>query len=775
MQQGYYEAAIQKAGDGYRQSHSNDPAWPWRFRILQAEALMRNRQLKDSLELLAEDPPSNLPVEIAARKRIVQGQALCRFNRGADGQAVLNQAESLLPSGSTALHAELAFARGYCAFSTPPVARQYFEKAADLARGTDPFIAASALGNIGYLASREGRLDEAIDWFKKVVPLAQAANSQLLEEKTLGNLGDSYTTLGDYKRAIDNSERAERIAADIGRLDDQESWLVDLGVCYAALTGDYPGKAEESYLKALSIASNLHDADISRRSLHDLTQLAIKEHDLIKAETYWKREVALTGPAELHDVDASLDEAEISLGRKNLAKARQLFQSIVQNPKASSLRRAVALALLGKIYWTENNPAQADRKFQQGVHTIEDALSRLKEEYRVSFIDQYRYFDTYIGFLVAQGRPALALQLAEHIRALAQGANPGKTTPELNISTIQRRLKDRNQIILDYQLTDDESYLWVITPKLFRVFHLPSHHDLHPLIDAYNGAIQDQRRLDDSFAGQELYKALVQPAEKFIPAGSEVMIVPSKILCLVNFETLVVPGNKPHYWIEDVVVQNLGSLQSMVGSRTTRGQNAKELLLMGAPEEVNASFPVLKHAADEIERVRSHYPAPREQVISGAGATPQSYKSSNPHEYRFIHFVTHGIANEMVPMESAIVLSGAAGSYKLYARDIIAIPLDADLVTISACYGAGKRWYVSEGMVGLGWAFMRAGARQVVAALWEVDDASTPRLMDDFYTELNKGKRVADALRLAKLALLHSDDVHSRPYYWASLQLYTRS
>ena len=734
---------------------------------------MRNRQPKDSIELLAENPPSNLPVEISARKQIVQGQALCRSNRRSDGEAALLEAERLLPSSATSLHAELAFARGYCAFDAPPVAKEYFEKAAELARGSDPFIAASALGNIGYLAGKDGRRDEAIDWFQKVVPLAQAANSRLLEEKTLGNLGNNYVSLGDYKRAIDNSERAERIAADIGRLDDQESWLVDLGVCYAALTGDYPGKAEESYLKALSIASNLHDADISRRSLHNLTQLAIKEHDLAKAETYWKQEVALNGPVELNDVDASLDEAEISLARQNLAKAGQLFQSIVQNPKASALRRAVALAHLGKIYWTENKPVQADRMFQQAVYTIEETLSKLKEEYRVSFMDQYPYFDTYIGFLVAQGKPVQALQLAEHIRALAQGATPGKTQARLNVTKIQSRLKDRNQIILDYQLTDDESFLWVITPKLFKVFHLPSHHELHPLIDSNNSAIQDQRRLDDSFAGQELYKALVQPAEKLIPAGSEVMIVPSKILCLVNFETLIVPGNKPHYWIEDVVVQNLGSLLSSAGSRMSRNRNAKELFLMGAPEEVNSTFPVLKHAADEIERVRNHYPAPQELVISGASATPQSYKSSNPQAYRFIHFVTHGIANEMAPMESAIVLSGPAGSYKLYARDIIAIPLDADLVTISACYGAGKRWYVSEGMVGLGWAFMRAGARQVVAALWEVDDASTPRLMDDFYTELNKGKRVADALRLAKLAMLHSDDVHNRAYYWGSLQLYT--
>jgi CHAT domain-containing protein/tetratricopeptide (TPR) repeat protein len=775
LQQGYYDGAIQAASEGYRQSQKKDALWSWRFRILQAEALMRNRQFKQSVDLLVENPPPNLPPEITARKRIVQGQALCRFNRRADGKAILNQAEDLIPSGSASLYAELAFARGNCAFDTPLVARQYFEKAAELARGKDPFIEASALGNVGYLLGAEGRRDEAVDWFQKVVPPAQAANSPLLEEKALGNLGESYAELGDYKRAIDNSESAEHTASDIGRLDDQEVWLVDLGMSYAALPGDYPGKAESAYLKALAIATGLHDAEIARRALHDLTQLALKERAFGKAEAYWKQEVAQIATEISLDLDATLDEAELAESQRDLVKAKLLFQRILDSPKTNALRRSVAQEWLGKIYWNEHDFAHAGRMFRAGLHTVEDALSKRKEEYRVSFLDQHAFFDTYIRFLVAQGKPAQALQVAEHGRSLAQSTDPRHASTELNIGVVQRRLRERNQIILDYQLTDDESYLWVLTPAHFQIFHLPSHQELHSLIDGYNTAIQEQRTIDDSFGGKELYKALVQPAQRLIPLGSQVIIVPSKILCLLNFETLIVPGNKPHYWVDDVVVQNLSSLGESRVAHSIHNRNVKELLLIGAPEEVNTSFPTLKHASDEIARVGNRFTALQERVISGAGATPESYKSSNPQQYRFIHFVTHGIANEMVPMESAIVLSGNAASYKLYARDIVSIPLQADLVTISACYGAGKRWYVSEGIVGLGWAFMRAGAHQVIAALWEVDDAVTPKLMDDLYTGLKKGQSAAAALRAAKLKMLLSDDLHRRPYYWASLQLYSGS
>ena len=92
-------------------------------------------------------------------------------------------------------------------------------------------------------------------------------------------------------------------------------------------------------------------------------------------------------------------------------------------------------------------------------------------------------------------------------------------------------------------------------------------------------------------------------------------------------------------------------------------------------------------------------------------------------------------------------------SFKLYARDIMQHPIDARLVTISACYGSGTRSYAGEGLVGLSWAFLRAGAHNVIGALWEVSDDSTPQLMDALYQGLADGQNPATALRRAKLSL----------------------
>ncbi len=77
--------------------------------------------------------------------------------------------------------------------------------------------------------------------------------------------------------------------------------------------------------------------------------------------------------------------------------------------------------------------------------------------------------------------------------------------------------------------------------------------------------------------------------------------------------------------------------------------------------------------------------------------------------------------------------------------------------------------------MGLSWAFLRAGAHNVIAALWEASDVSTEQLMDKFYDELNKGESPDVALRTAKLSLLRSGNAFRKPFYWAPFQLYNGS
>jgi CHAT domain-containing protein len=194
--------------------------------------------------------------------------------------------------------------------------------------------------------------------------------------------------------------------------------------------------------------------------------------------------------------------------------------------------------------------------------------------------------------------------------------------------------------------------------------------------------------------------------------------------------------------------------------------------------EANKDFPALPQAPEEMEAIEKYFPANNREVLEGKQATAKAYLSSHPERFFYVHFVTHGTASVSHPLESAVILSTDGDSYKLYARDIVQHSLNAELVTISACNGAGLQSYSGEGLVGLSWAFARAGAHNVIGALWEVSDASTPQLMDSLYSGLTKGKDPATALRDAKLAMLHSADAGSvfrKPFYWAPFQVYAGS
>jgi CHAT domain-containing protein len=230
--------------------------------------------------------------------------------------------------------------------------------------------------------------------------------------------------------------------------------------------------------------------------------------------------------------------------------------------------------------------------------------------------------------------------------------------------------------------------------------------------------------------------------------------------------------------MEDVTLSTGSSLKLLSASTNSSSPTQKSMLLVGNPNSPNREYPPLAEAPDEMRKIAGHFPAGQCKVLQGAGATAVAYLQSNPERFTYLHFVTHGTASHTRPLESAVILSKEGDSFKLYARDIVAHRLKAQLVTISACNGAGTRAYAGEGLVGLSWAFLRAGARNVVASLWDVSDASaTPELMDAMYRSLDRGENPATALRQAKLFILKSNGstVFRKPFYWAPFQLYVGS
>jgi CHAT domain-containing protein len=115
---------------------------------------------------------------------------------------------------------------------------------------------------------------------------------------------------------------------------------------------------------------------------------------------------------------------------------------------------------------------------------------------------------------------------------------------------------------------------------------------------------------------------------------------------------------------------------------------------------------------------------------------------------------------------SGLVLAGANRTVKdathddggiLTAEAVAGLSLDGlELAVLSACETGLGEVGGGEGVLGLQRAFHIAGARNVIASLWQVDDEATAALMGLFYLNLWQQELTPlEALRQAQLALYH--------------------
>jgi CHAT domain-containing protein len=157
------------------------------------------------------------------------------------------------------------------------------------------------------------------------------------------------------------------------------------------------------------------------------------------------------------------------------------------------------------------------------------------------------------------------------------------------------------------------------------------------------------------------------------------------------------------------------------------------------------------------------------EVLRGAGATRAAVSRAAP-PARVLHLATHGLVNDTRPLFSAVAVAPARkdDDGRLYAHDVTALDLSAELVVLSACETARGKEYRGEGTVGLAWAFFVAGAPAVVVSQWSVADDATAALMEAFHRRVAAGsdRDRAESLRQAQLGLL-KDRRTRHPFYWA--------
>jgi CHAT domain-containing protein len=195
--------------------------------------------------------------------------------------------------------------------------------------------------------------------------------------------------------------------------------------------------------------------------------------------------------------------------------------------------------------------------------------------------------------------------------------------------------------------------------------------------------------------------------------------------------------------------------------------SAKSILAIGEPEVAgDHDLPPLPDARREAENASSRFA--RFVLLEGPTATLVEVRNRLGAAEVF-HFAGHGYGGD----GGGLVLRGAGGGpVLLTASEIQDLHLSrCRLAVLSGCStGSGERDGPGDPQ-SLVRAFLHAGARDVVASLWNLDSAGTRVFMGEFYTAMFSGAPADQSLRKAAAALRAKGE-YRHPYYWAGLQVF---
>lgn len=347
------------------------------------------------------------------------------------------------------------------------------------------------------------------------------------------------------------------------------------------------------------------------------------------------------------------------------------------------------------------------------------------------------------------------------------------------VEDVQSTILKSDEILIEYFLGAKSGTMWAITPTGFHVRRLPPRAEIEAAVRPYLAAIANPEVVADDQA-KSLAAMLLPDLEKIAGDRSHMIIVPNGILNYLPFETLKTTTGR--YLIEERAVSYAPSTSSLAFLRN-RNVTGTEVWAIGNPlmqttgsdsergqsiSRVGYLKP-LAFSGPEVRSVSSVY-GNTAHIYEQSAATESILNGAEAANAGIIHIATHGLIDEEFPDRSGLALTASLPESDgiLQMREVYRLKLSAALVTLSACQTALGKEVTGEGMVGLSRAFFYAGSNAVLASLWNVNDASTSRLMRPFYEALSRGQSIDESLRAAKIAMLRSGGRTAHPYYWAA-------
>jgi len=659
---------------------------------------------------------------------------------------------------------------------------------------------ARTLASLGSLYLAQGDYNKAEDFIRKSLTTFEASDVKASIALSLSRLGDVYHVKGNYDLAIEYYHRCLRISEAIGDREIVSEALNNLAEVY--LLRGAPAQALEASVRATEMAKGIGSLEMLSTALTHMGRAQrLLSHPALASQAF--EEAVTTIEALRTHVSGGEQEAQGYFENKASAYHELVGLLIDQNKFGEALayaERAKGRALLDVL--------------QHGRGDIQKAMTVEEREEERRLKSELTQLNTQLILAAQSNKPdaerisEIKPQLEKARRNYEAFQNSLYTTnPELKVhrgeasiiktEELETLLPNATSALLEYVMTDDVTYLFVVSKPQGRVaaetnvFAIPiKRTDLAKQIESFRRRVAE-RNLGVRAPAQKLYDLLLKPAQSLLGGKSSLVIVPDDRLWELPFQALL--DERGRYLLERSAISYAPSLtvlrEMMARSEKRRAESpSSTLLALGNPligqETVERArltmrdeklYP-LPEAETEVRALGRLYGARRSKIYIGAEAREDRLKAEAG-QARILHFATHGVLNNAAPLYSYLALARGDKNEDglLEAWELMQLDLKADLAVLSACETARGRTSAGEGVIGLTWALFVAGTPATVVSQWEAESASARDLMIGFHRRLQAPRAAgkltkAESLRRAALKLM-KHPATSHPFYWAGFVL----
>jgi CHAT domain-containing protein/Tfp pilus assembly protein PilF len=653
-------------------------------------------------------------------------------------------------------------------------ALDYFTEALDSGqRNGDKETELRALNNIGNIHLNLEKYYSAETYFRLTQQIAEKVQDSEARIEVLNNLGICNFKTENVEKAQTYFQAALEQGKPVGK--DKILWetLFYLGRCY-----EEKGAIE----KALDCYRNSIDAieHIRSKIIFDYHKVGfmknkLKVYEAVVDLLYWRNKDNISSN-KAEEIFYTVERAKARAFLETLGEEKRDFRGRL-NPSLEKKENEVSSRISAVIQEMAKRDLSPSRRLD-----LQKTLKRFEDEY-LNFISRIRV-------------------------EVPDIANVVFPLP-IRVKQAQEWLLDEKTAILEYFLGEKNSLLFLMTKKKLNIFPLPPRKEIESSINAYIKLLSDPPKGEwtGALAAERLSRDLLFPAMKILPQSVERLIfIPDGPLLYLPFDTLALlsagRSSGEDFLISKYTISYAPSCSSLLflKERKKKDRYVRNLLAFGNPlppsdmasdgkknisvanilretyEGQGFDFSSLPQSDREIKYISSFFSKNDRTICLHREASKEMIRNISLEDYQIIHFACHGFIDEKIPYRSALVLSWNEHSREdgfLQVREIANLRLAAELVVLSACETGRGRIENGEGILGITRSFFYSGARSVVSALWKIGDKATAMFMRRFYYYLSLENDKAQAVRLAKLALLRSK--YSHPFYWAPFVLHGES